>query len=388
MTTPGLYIHIPFCEKKCGYCNFFSVTSREDVPEFVKALLDEISLYKNDYSTFDSIYIGGGTPSILPAHDLAEILAHTRRSFVIPADTEITVEVNPADVHLKYLNFLRQAGVNRLNMGVQSFDGQVLAFLGRRHSVAQAVDAVVKARSNGFDNIGLDLIYGVPGQSGLSWRDTLSKALRLRPEHLSCYQLTLEAGTPLGDRLLRGEFSLPGEDEAADLFLMTADVLEEAGYVHYEVSNFALDAAWTSRHNQKYWHHVPYLGIGPAAHSFKDNRRWWNHRSLKRYIDDLRSGMRPVADSETLTPNQRSLEACMLGLRTKAGIPLPYFTEHDQENQSRNHGKLLEKLVRDGLILIGDGFLKPTRRGLAVADRLALTIASEQAGQDGGGPFI
>lgn len=373
MAQPGLYIHVPFCKTKCGYCDFFSVTSLSDIPEYIKAILEEISLYGHEFEFFDTIYIGGGTPSLLSCSDLSDILNHARKTFTIDADAEITVEVNPADAHLQFLIFLRQAGVNRLILGIQSFDDNVLHFLERRHTPRQAWESIARARAAGFDNIGVDLIYGIPGQSLLSWKDTLSRALFFEPEHLSCYQLSLEDDTPLGHRHKEGDFDLPDEDGQMDFFMTTADILEEAGYLHYEVSNFARADRFKSRHNQKYWRHTSYLGCGPAAHSFSGQRRWWNVRSLKQYILDLRGGRRPVEGSEQITLLQKKLEACFLGLRTGEGIPIKHFSEQ-QGTPHPEKRELLDELVRQGLIVIRDGFLKPTRRGLAVADRLALIL--------------
>lgn len=373
MAQPGLYIHVPFCETKCGYCDFYSVTSLSDIPEFIKAILEEMSLYVHDFDCFDTIYIGGGTPSLLSGASLSEMLTQAGNTFSIAADAEITVETNPADTHPNFLTSLRRTGVNRLNLGIQSFDEDVLRFLDRRHSHKQALESIKQARAAGFDNIGLDLIYGIPNQSLLSWKNTLTRALSFEPEHLSCYQLGLADDTPLGHRHKNGEFALPDEDGQVDFFMTTADILEEAGYLHYEVSNFARDESSKSRHNQKYWRHSPYLGLGPAAHSFSGQRRWWNHRSLKQYLIDLREGRRPVEGFEQLTLSQKRLETCFLGLRTGEGIPMQHFS--DQQNTAfPEKRKNLDDMVRQGFIIIRDGFLKPTRRGLAVADRLALML--------------
>ena len=374
MTRPGLYIHVPFCEKKCAYCNFYSVTSLNDIPEYVNAVLKELSLYNRDFSFFDTIYFGGGTPSRLSAAALSDILTHARNTFTIADDAEITAEINPGDADLHFLLSLRQMGVNRLNIGIQSFDKDILRFLDRRHTREQAIHSIEQARAAGFDNIGLDLIYGIPDQSLLSWKGALSQALSFHPEHLSCYQLSLENDTPLGRRHQNTEFALPDEDEQAELFMMTSDILTGAGYLHYEVSNFARDDRFKSRHNQKYWRHVPYLGIGPAAHSFSGQRRWWNHRSVKQYLLDLREDRRPLEASETLTLSQQRMETSFLGLRTGEGIPLQHFSEQQENMSPREREKVLDLLVQQGLIVVRDGFLKPTLRGLAVADSLALML--------------
>jgi oxygen-independent coproporphyrinogen-3 oxidase len=374
MAQPGLYIHVPFCEKKCAYCNFYSVTVLDDIPEYVNAALKELSLYNFEFSFFDTIYFGGGTPSLLSSAALSDILIHVRNTFTIADDAEITVEINPGDADLHFLLSLRQMGVNRLNIGIQSFDEDILRFLDRRHTREQAIHSIEQARAAGFDNIGLDFMYGIPDQSLFSWKGALSQALSFHPEHLSCYQLSLEDDTPLGRKHQNNEFALPGEDEQADLFMMTSDILTDAGYLHYEVSNYARNDGFKSRHNQKYWRHDPYLGIGPAAHSFSGQRRWWNHRSVKQYLLDLREDRRPLEASETLTLSQLRMEASFLGLRTGEGIPLQHFTEQHENMSPREREKVLDLLVQQGLIVIRDDFLKPTLRGMAVADRLALML--------------
>ena len=372
MTQPGLYFHVPFCQKKCAYCNFYSVTSLSDIPKYTKAILDEISLYANEYKCFDTIYIGGGTPSLLTAADLSEILLHVRKTFTIDPDTEITVEANPADAHPDWLTSLRHAGLDRINLGVQSFDDSILRFLGRRHTGRKAVGSIEQARAAGFENIGLDLIYGIPDQSLSSWEDTLVQALAFEPEHLSCYQLSLEGDTPLQRGHEQGHFALPDEDAQVDFFMTTADILESAGYHHYEVSSFARAQRFKSRHNRKYWRHVPYLGLGPAAHSFSGQRRWWNHRSLKQYLSDVGQSRRPVAGSEQLTPSRKRLETWFLGMRTGEGVSIRFLSEQGVEPFRGKRGETLDNLALQGLIVIQDGFIRPTRKGMAVADRLAL----------------
>ncbi|MCJ7784122.1 MAG: coproporphyrinogen III oxidase family protein, partial [Desulfobacterales bacterium] len=231
---PGLYIHIPFCLTKCLYCDFYSSTSLSALPLFLDALFKEMAMYRNRFSSFDTVYIGGGTPSLFSPEQLESVLVRVEENFDLISNTEITIETNPADLSRSYLESIRQIGINRINIGVQSFDQEVLAFLGRRHSVKQAISTVEASRKAGFHNIGLDLIYGVSGQSIDSWLDTLKQAVAFSPEHLSCYQLTLEAGTPLGKRCQAGEFSIPGEELQYKFFIKTSQFLEDAGYVHYE----------------------------------------------------------------------------------------------------------------------------------------------------------
>jgi oxygen-independent coproporphyrinogen-3 oxidase len=369
---PGLYIHIPFCIKKCDYCDFYSVTSRSAIPVFLEALFKEITMYRCDFDLFDTIYFGGGTPSILHAEDIEDILNAVRRNFALSPNTEITLEANPGDLDLAYLASLRNLGVNRLDIGVQSFNDEVLKFLGRRHSVGQALSAIEDARKAGFSNLGLDLIYGVPEQQVTSWLETLNQAISLLPEHLSCYQLTVEPHTPLGKRYAEGKFSLPSEDLQYELFMMTSEILEGAGYVHYEVSNFAKGMPFASRHNQKYWDHTPYLGLGPAAHSFLNNQRWWNHRSVDGYLSAIKNGAKPIEGTEILSLEQLQLEAFYLGLRTKKGICIQEFSEKYSLDMLTEKEKAFTELQREGLVILENGFVHPTRNGLALSDSLAL----------------
>jgi oxygen-independent coproporphyrinogen-3 oxidase len=371
-TTPGLYIHIPFCKSKCHYCNFYSTTFLTRIDEFLNALSTEMAMYQETFTRFDTIYIGGGTPSLLAVKHFDSILSQIRNVFIVSPNTEITVEINPADTAREYLESLRQLGVNRLNVGVQSFDDAVLAFLKRRHSVHQAIDTIETALKAGFENIGIDLIYGVPGQDMTSWRDTVSRALSYELAHLSCYQLTIEAGTPLGLRHERGEIVFPNEDLQHAFFIKTSETLENAGYVHYEVSNFAKDMSLASQHNQKYWNHTSYLGLGPAAHSFTGHTRWWNHSSLDKYVRDIETGKPPISATEMLDREQLYLEALFLGLRTKRGIHLHNFFDRYGYDLMSEKSDALARLDKAGFIEIRNGYLQPTRTGLAVADTLAL----------------
>jgi len=372
LKTPGLYIHIPFCQSKCSYCDFYSSTFLSALSPFLEALFKEMEIYSGRFSSFDTLYIGGGTPSLLSPQQLESVLAAVRKNFRLTSNTEITLETNPADLNRPYLESLCEIGINRLNIGIQSFDQEVLRFLGRRHSPAQATSAVGASRKAGFENVGVDLIYAVPGQTIDSWLDTLKQAVAFGPEHLSCYQLTLEPKTPLGKRYEAGEFSVPGEELQYDFFMRTSRVLEEAGYIHYEVSNFARETRRTSRHNQKYWDHSPYLGLGPAAHSYCDHRRWWNHRSVDSYLTAVNGGSLPIEETETLTMEQLRLEALYFGLRTKKGIRLQDFKNFYGFDLFAEKRKILCKLQEEGFISIQNGYLCPTPTGLAVADSLSL----------------
>jgi putative oxygen-independent coproporphyrinogen III oxidase len=278
---PGLYIHVPFCRGKCPYCDFYSVPALSLMEEWLSAVEQEAALYKKQFALFDSLYFGGGTPSVLPVEAFHRLLGILRGSFEFAADTEVTVELNPEDATAALLGALRSSGVNRLSFGVQSFDDGELAFLKRRHTARDARAALEEARSAGLENISIDLMYLIPGQSEESWMRSLEEALSFEPAHLSCYQLTCEARTPFGRMKADGRIAMPDEETERRFFLLTSHFLRDHGFIHYEISNFACDEESISRHNRKYWRHIPYLGLGPAAHSFDGKMRWWNARSVK-----------------------------------------------------------------------------------------------------------
>lgn len=374
MNLPGLYIHIPFCRTKCPYCHFYSTTDLTSVDAVIASIVREMGLYAGKFDTFDTIYIGGGTPSLLTIPQLETILSGARKHFSIPPEGEITIEVNPADGDLAWYRSLKDLGFNRLHLGVQSFSDGALAFLGRRHRAEDAFAAIDNTRRAGFDNFGLDLIYGIPGQELQSWRESLACAVSLAPPHLSAYQLAIEEDTPLCQGYRRGAFDIPDEEASLAFFLETSAYLERSGYHHYEVSNYAVSPARKSRHNQKYWDHTPYLGIGPGAHSFKEGRRWWNHRSIEGYLNDLAAGTTPVGGEETLTRDDLRLETLFMGLRTARGIDIASFHRRFGEDLPRERHAVIESLVAGGFIVVNDERISPTTRGLAVADQLALTL--------------
>jgi oxygen-independent coproporphyrinogen-3 oxidase len=372
VSQPGLYIHIPFCLSKCGYCSFYSIKSFDLIPEYIAALKKEIKYYRNIFSSFDTIYIGGGTPSLLSAVQIDDIISTINKYFDIDRQAEITVEVNPGDVSFDYFKALRKSGINRLNIGIQSFDDNILRLLGRRHSSLEAIAAIEAARTAGFDNLGIDLIYGIHGQGIKSWINTLQKAVSFAPEHISCYQLSLDDKTPLYKKYSSEGWQLPDEKTELKLFLTTAEELENAGYIQYEVSNFARLDKFKSRHNQKYWQHTPYLGLGPAANSFLDNKRWWNKAAVKTYLDEIALGKTPVEETEILSSEQMQLEALFLGLRTKAGIDLKRFKAKYGVDLLADKRTIIDALIKNKLVELNKGFLRPTRAGMAIADSLAL----------------
>ncbi len=317
----GLYLHIPFCRSKCDYCDFYSLAGREDrMDEYQKALVRHVvessAVARN--CPVDSIYIGGGTPTWYGEKRLLELLRTVKRHFCMAKDVEVTVEANPDSVDGKMLRHLRRAGVNRISMGMQSGSDEELRSVHRPHTYQQVEDAVAAVRAAKIRNLNLDLIYGLPGQTEESWHETVEKALSLGPEHLSCYGLTIEEGTPLAQRVARGE-QLPDEDQQATLYLWTVERLAQAGYEQYEISNFA-KRGYQSRHNMKYWMGRPYMGLGVAAHSDFGGRRYSFVSDLDAYIQGMLSGDEVVDESEKITRRERGSEYLMLRLRTVHGI--------------------------------------------------------------------
>ena len=366
LTSSGLYVHIPFCKTKCPYCDFYSVTDDTLIAAYLAALNAEARLYQDQFPAFDSLFLGGGTPSWLGDAPLAELMKNLRRTFVFAPDTEITLEANPDDITPAKLSLFQDLGINRLSLGIQSFDEAELRFLQRRHTAAQTARALSLIRAAGFTNLGLDLIYGLPGQSLDAWTNTLKTALSFAPEHLSCYQLTLTPETPMGRLAAAGQLFLPDEETQRQFFLLTANFLTAHGYLHYEVANFAREEIYVCRHNLKYWTRTPYLGLGPAAHSFQAGRRWWNVPSVEQYCASLNAGAAPLAGSETLSPAQIRLETLCLGFRTQEGVSLAAIMELPRG------AAILAELTRAGLVRVDRDRVIATVCGLVVADALPL----------------
>jgi len=317
----GLYIHIPFCKSKCIYCDFYSLPRAEDrMDRYVSALCRQLAeiAQRTTAHTVDSVYLGGGTPSYLGEKRLRRILKTVKKHYHLSRDAEITLEANPDSVDLKALRRLRRAGVNRLSMGMQSACDCELVSVHRPHTFAQTEEAVKAARVAKIKNLNLDLIYGLPGQTEESWKKSVEAALSLSPEHLSCYGLTVEEGTPLGQRVARGE-RLPDDDEQAVRYLWTVARLAEAGYEQYEVSNFS-KTGYQSRHNLKYWMGRPYIGIGAAAHSDFGGCRYSFVRDLERYIRGVQGEEQILDEMSEIPQRERGSEYLMLRLRTSHGI--------------------------------------------------------------------
>lgn len=363
----GLYIHVPFCIRKCPYCDFYSVTDRSLISDWLTAFRQEVSLYEGRFSSFDSLYIGGGTPTLLNGSQVTAVMESLWSTVSLLPDSEITLETNPDDLTQENLALYRQAGVNRVSVGAQSFHDEELRYLRRRHTARQTKQALSMIRAAGFDNVSVDLMYGIPGQTEDSWIKSLECALSFDPEHLSCYQLTIGEGTVFGEMAAQGRMVPLEEEKERRFFLLTSELLTERGYLHYEVSNFARSESYFSRHNRKYWQHVPYLGLGPSAHSFLNSTRWWNTRSVTEYCQRLAQGGSPLAGEETLSEEQYFLEALYLGLRTREGIDKTLATGHD---------RILDQLQSAGLVRVIEERIIPTREGLLVADSLPLLFTN------------
>ncbi len=374
MTVPaGLYLHIPFCLKKCAYCDFYSTAALDLKPSFVAALLEEIQLRSQPELPCDSIYLGGGTPSLLSIDAISEILQRLQCHFALIDPLEITIEANPATLTGDSLAGLRALGVNRINMGVQSFRENHLRFLGRCHSAAEAHGSIAAARSAGFDNLGLDLIYGLPDQTKTQWREDLTTALTYLPEHVACYLLSYEPKTPLDQRRHQGQFTPLSDARMAQLFEFTGRFLRSRGYEHYEISNFARRDSrcdLRSRHNRKYWNYAPYLGFGPGAHSYDGLNRRWNHPDLGAYITALSQQRLPSRSSETLTRSQQRLEALYLGLRQSAGIDLARFRQAFGADALCIDPKLLQRLEQEQMVHCDGTTLALTLKGMRYMDSI------------------
>ncbi|MEK6651179.1 MAG: radical SAM family heme chaperone HemW [Bacteroidota bacterium] len=379
---PGLYLHIPFCEHKCVYCDFYSLAPTEErmdgekmMSVFVNALLQEVSLRSAAVPAdwiWDTIFLGGGTPSLMTAGQMDSILSALHSHYRISADAEITMEANPGTVSEERLAAFRSAGVNRISFGVQSFHEDELRFLTRIHSADAAEASVRAARRAGFDDLNIDLIFALPGHTLERWKTTLERALALAPTHLSCYSLIVEPNTPLLRMVETRQVTLLDPETDAVLYEYTLDRLERAGFEQYEVSNFALPGR-RSRHNDNYWNHGPYLGFGPSAHSFIPPMRSWNIANLSTYHARIAEGRLPTTGSEELRPEQMVTEAIFLGLRSD-GLDTARFDLQFGRRFLVEHEQSVESLVKDGLARLDGTVLRLTKKGYLVCDEICATF--------------
>ena len=364
----GIYIHIPYCTKACHYCDFHFSTSRHDQDRMVKAISAELKV-RQDYlegASVETIYFGGGTPSVLTPDQLDGLLNSIIKSFRVAGDPEITLEANPEDLQRDRLEFLRTAGINRLSIGIQTFHEVTLKALNRVHDSHQARRAVDDARQAGFTNLSLDIMFAIPGRSSNQLQSDLEQMLAFAPEHISAYGLTVEERTVLGRQAAKGSFTaLPDDDQAAE-FEQVMDTLEAAGYRQYEVSNFCR-TGFESRHNSAYWKGVPYLGVGPGAHSFNGISRQANVANNSRYMTALESGQVP-AEVEILSDRDKIHDYLLTSLRTEAGCDFRYLRDNLGYTARESY---LKGLQQSGHAVMEQDKLILTRKGKMIADRIA-----------------
>lgn len=367
----GIYLHIPFCKQACHYCDFHFSTNTALKGELVRAMGEEIAL-QHDYlrgEPVETIYFGGGTPSLLTTDELGFLMQTLGRYHHIAGDAEITLEANPDDLTMSKLEDLKSLGVNRLSIGIQSFDDDVLKYLNRAHDGRTAVQSVEYARRAGFTNLTIDLIYAIPGMSSQAWESNLSRAIALQPPHISAYTLTIEERTVFGKWLSKGTLKPVGEHLAAEQLELQMTTLADAGYHQYEISNFSLPG-YESRHNSNYWKGVPYLGIGPGAHSFDLRTRQANVANNHLYVRALREKKIPF-QAEVLSERDRINEYILTSLRTAAGCELSVLKTDLNCDIEALHGRYLSELEAHKLLEIREGRLRLTPAGRLIADRIA-----------------
>lgn len=316
----GIYIHVPFCKSRCIYCDFYSTTQADMKRLYVQALCSELRM-RHDYlkgEPIETVYLGGGTPSQLDKTALKQIFDTLQEVYGLEHVREVTLEANPDDLTEEYITMLCTLPINRISMGVQTFNDDLLRLLKRRHTAQQVHDAVKSCKQAGLSNISLDLIYGLPGQTEEMWANDIRTAIALHPKHLSAYMLTYEEGTPLWQMRTAGKVKEADEELCSRMYMMLTQAMREAGFIHYEISNFCR-GPWMSRHNMSYWTGVPYLGCGPGAHSYDGESREWNLSSLEQYVEGMKKGERPY-ERETLTLDMRYNEYVMTRMRTRQGL--------------------------------------------------------------------
>ncbi len=366
----GIYVHIPFCEAKCGYCDFHSLVADSDIMErYLDALKLEIDYYSRKIGEQEctTLYIGGGTPTFLSSEQLDFILQHLVNSFNLRPGFEFTVEANPGTLTHSKLAVLAEAGVNRISLGAQVFDDHILELIGRTHTVADIVANMDLACQLGITNISLDLIHGLPHQNLANWQTTLQAAIDLKPTHLSCYSLILEPGTPFYYQHEAGNLSLASEEEEADMFEFTQEFLPKNGFLQYEVSNYALPAM-QSQHNLIYWHNQSYLGLGSGAHGYYNSIRYSNSLNLNQYINSWLQHQPALDYKELITRETAIEEQMMLGLRLIAGIDLNQFMQRFGESVEAVYGQEIDNLICRGLLVKDENSLRLTKQGLALGN--------------------
>jgi len=367
----GIYIHIPFCKRKCHYCNFYSLANQKNKAEFHQALLKEIALQK-DYlqaEKIETIYFGGGTPSLLSAKEIDEIINQIHKYFKLDSRAEIDLEANPDDINSEILSDYRKLGINRLSIGTQSFDNEILKKLNRIHTAQQAIEAVHLVQAQGFDNISIDLIYGIPGLSNKLWEESIAQAISMQIPHLSAYHLTVEPKTALDILIKKNKYPKPIDEEGVNHALILMEAMQKQGYEHYEISNFALPGQY-SVHNTNYWRQKPYLGLGPSAHSFDLKSRQWNIASTNKYIEALDSGKLDF-ERETITPTDQYNEFVMLALRTQWGVNKNELESKFGSQRLMYFENQIQKYILQEKVIYQDSVYRLSNQGKLFADGIA-----------------
>lgn len=373
-TASSVYIHIPFCATKCYYCAFNTYTfHKEQAKVYLQALRTEMELYASDTDPLQTIFIGGGTPSILSADSLTQLFADIHQHFQTTPDAEITVECNPGTVDSEKLHVMKDNGVNRLSFGLQAMQDKTLKQLGRIHSVAEFLQSYRLAREGGFENINIDLIFALPGQKMEAWQHTLNEVISLEPAHISAYNLIMEETTPFYEWWQAGKLHLPSEDTEADMFQYTIETLTAHGYMHYEICNFARPNS-TARHNLVYWNNQSCIGLGVGASGYVNGVRYSNIRGIAPYIDELSERNKPIADTERLTGDAEKSETLMLALRKQEGISLNAYQDRFGEEIEVAFGDILKKWLDLKLLERTATHLRLTPRGLFLANEVFVEL--------------
>jgi oxygen-independent coproporphyrinogen-3 oxidase len=374
----GIYIHIPFCKRKCHYCNFFSLASLKYRQPFLEALSDEIFLQRHYLSeqAIHSVYFGGGTPSFLDSSEIGRILEQIRGIYPVSQQAEITVEMNPDDVTSALLNDYRMFGINRLSIGIQSFHHADLEYLNRVHSIEQALDSITLAGESGFDNLSVDLIYGIPGQTESRLENNLERVFSFGIPHISAYSLTVEPKTALDVLIRKKKLPAPSEETAIGHFRLLQQSMKKNGYEQYEISNFCRNGRY-SIHNSNYWKGIPYLGFGPSAHSFNGKSRQWNVASVIQYAEMIRRNER-FYEIEQLSSIQKFNEYVMLSLRTARGCSLEKIRQEYGDLFADSFPPKADRFIRSGQVKEENGIYYLTSDGMLMADRIAMELFADE----------
>ena len=370
----GIYLHIPYCRSKCHYCDFYATSNLASVEKLVATEMHELISRKQYIGSelVETIYFGGGTPSVLSAIQVKEILAVIYTNFIVASDCEITLEANPEDLDEPYLTELRFAGINRLSIGIQSFNNEILAYLGRGHDNSKLVNKIKAVKKAGIENISIDLIYGIPGLSLENYMESLNEAIQLGIQHISAYSLIIEKNTFFYKLYKTNRLVEAPDDDVIVQFNATIDTLANHGFSHYEVSSFALEG-FKSRHNSSYWEGKKYLGVGPSAHSFDGISRQWNVSSIRNYILNMQNG-KDYFEIEVLSETDRYNEYLLVGLRTAKGISRNHISETFNQNISAYFLRELSKLNSADFITVDDDRVTLTRKGIFVSDLIIRSL--------------